>query len=47
MKSVCKAGVLLNKLTNERTRPVRPTENIAAVAESKREQQPTSTRHRS
>jgi len=36
----------LNKATRSRARPVRSTENIAAVAQSVLEQ-PTSTRHRS
>ncbi|XP_033224300.1 uncharacterized protein LOC117177598 [Belonocnema kinseyi] len=39
--------MLVDKPTRERTRPVRSTENIAAVAESVREQPSTSTRHRS
>ncbi|XP_033222677.1 uncharacterized protein LOC117176532 [Belonocnema kinseyi] len=39
--------MLVDKPTRERTRPVRSTKNIAAVAESVREQPSTSTRHRS
>jgi len=37
----------LDKATRSRARPVRSTENIAAVAQSVLEQPSTSTRHRS
>ncbi|CAK9833058.1 hypothetical protein ANTRET_LOCUS9796 [Anthophora retusa] len=47
VKRVRETGSLLNKTTRVRTRPVRSTENIAAVAQSVREQPSTSTRHRS
>ncbi|KAM8702697.1 hypothetical protein ACLKA7_000827 [Drosophila subpalustris] len=44
---VRKTGMLVDKPTRVRTRPLRSTENIAAVAENVREQPSTSTRHRS
>lgn len=47
VKRVRKTGMLVDKPTRVRTRPVRSTENIAAVAESVRESPLTSTRHRS
>ena len=47
VKRVRETGSLLDKTTRVRTRPVRSTENIAAVGQSVREQPPTSTRHRS
>ena len=47
VKRVRETGSLLDKTTRVRTRPVRSTENIAAVAQSVREQTSTSTRHRS
>lgn len=47
VKRVRETGSLLDKTTRVRTRPVRSTENIAAVAQSVREQPSTSTRHRS
>lgn len=47
MKRVRESGMLVDKPRRVRTRPVRSAENIAAVAESVREQPSTSTRHRS
>jgi len=47
MKRIRQTGSLLDKATRSRTRPVRSTENIAAVAQSVLEQPSTSTRHRS
>lgn len=44
---VRETGSLLDKTTRSRTRTVRTTENIAAVAQSVQEEPSTSTRHRS
>ena len=45
VKRIRQTGSLLNKATRSRARPVRSTENIAAVAQSVLEQPSTSTRH--
>jgi len=47
MKRIRQTGSLLDKATRSRARPVRSTENIAAVAQNVLEQSSTSTRHRS
>jgi len=47
VKRVRETGSLMDKTTRVRPRTVRTPENIAAVAESVREHQSTSTRHRS
>jgi len=47
VKRIRQTGSLLDKATRSRARPVRSTENIAAVAQSVVEQPSTSTRHRS
>jgi len=47
VKRIRQTGSLLDKATHSRARPVRSTENIAAVAQSVLEQPSTSTRHRS
>ena len=47
MKRVRETGLLLDKTTRSRSRPVRSAENIAAVGQSMLEHPSTSTRHRS
>jgi len=47
VKRIRQTGSLLDKATCSRARPVRSTENIAAVAQSVLEQPSISTRHRS
>ena len=47
VKRVRESGSLMDKATRSRARPVRSIENIAAVAESVRDNPSTSTRHRS
>jgi len=47
VKRIRQIESLLNKATRSRARPVRSTENIAAVAQSVLEHPSTSTRHRS
>jgi len=47
VKRIRQTGSLLDKVTRSRARPVRSTENIAAIAQSALEQPSTSTRHRS
>ena len=46
-KRIRQTGSLLDKATRSRARPVRSTENIAAVVQSVLEQPSTSIRHRS
>jgi len=47
VKRIRQTGSLVDKTTHSRARPVRSTENIAAVAQSVLEQPSISTRHRS
>jgi len=47
VKRIRQTESLLDKATRSHTRPVRSTENIAAVAQNVLEQLLTSTRHRS
>jgi len=47
VKRIRQTRSLLDKATRSRARPVRSTENIAAVAQSVLEQSSTSTRHHS